>query len=137
MDTAKMKQLSELKYPDSVKFALYRGRIAVMGPITFDAMHMIEERFGSVEAMQKALTADPPKQTDLFAMVYICLENKEEFEGEKDFAKYVTFTHMPELIELLYHFMSRSLPEVDEAEVEAAVAAVENGEVAEEKKEVG
>jgi len=108
-----LSKLADIKYPEAAIFPLLRDHKAVIGPVAFDVIELIEKKFGDVAGMQKALTGDNVKKSDLFSVVYMMIENKDDYENSSDFAKYVPVMAIDKLAEVAYHFMQLSFPSAD------------------------
>ena len=111
-----LEKLIDIRYPDSVEFPLLNEEIAVIGPITFDAIALIEEKFGSLQSMQTALSSKESKQSDIFSVIYMLLENKDAFDGVEGLAKVTPVMAVERLMQIVYHFMNASFPDIAETE---------------------
>lgn len=137
MDTDKLKKLADLKYPDAIEFPLLHDHKAVIGPITFSAIEQIEEKFGSMMQMKEKISGGEVKQSDLFSLVFLLLENQDEFNDDvKEFGKHVPVSAAEPMMQVVFHFMVESMPKgapADEEKTEET-ASTDGEESSEEKK---
>ena len=113
MDNEALKKLTDVTYPDPVIFPLPNDKIAVIGPVNFEAINLIEEKFGAIEKMREVLVAAEISKKDAFSIIYILLENKDAFDDEADFARSVPLMAVPNLMQLIFHFMTASFPSAE------------------------
>lgn len=115
MDTERLKKLADVTLPESTKFPLSKDKAAIIGPITFDVIVEIEEKYGSVfemqQKMKEVLTDPKAKKGELIDIVFLLLENKDDFENSRDFGSYVPLKHTENLMEIVVIYMMDSMPD--------------------------
>ncbi len=127
--------LADIVYPDSVKVPL-PGRdgednFVMVGPVSLGVVSKIEDKFGSMQEMSAKFKSGALKSGDLFEVIYLLIENKDDFDSPATLADAVPVMVVERLVELVFHFMEVSFPKPSE---ETAGETSEVTEDSEEKK---
>ena len=108
-----MEKLADIRRPEFKEIALLGDRRALVGPFTFEVIYWIEEKYGDFAAFQKIIstkTLADWKLTEIIELLYQMLHNKNEFDGPRDFARFVPFSRIDQVITVLAEQMSESHP---------------------------
>lgn len=89
---------------------LRNGREAIIGGLSLDIVIWIEENFVSLEEFQKSELDGEGKHrlTNKIKLIYETLENKEDFEGYRDFARCVDFNNIDDFMEVVADIFEES-----------------------------
>ncbi len=114
MDISK---ISDIKYPDPIKFPLLKEKHAIIGPMSFEVLSDLEEEYGNLNKITEIFAAGNMDMKKILFIIWNMVENKEEFKDKENFQKYMPLAAANTLPIVIAHFMKTSLPEADEDEV--------------------
>lgn len=105
--------LNDLVLPESVEIPLLKNKVAVLGPLTFELVYFVEDKYGGFDKMQAMLGGGgKPNIAEILDLFYQMVENKDEFEDAREFARHVPLSHLGPIIEHIVAMVGKSMPDV-------------------------